>query len=51
MHAPPSENFALADEFSTKYRDLWPLLSDGRGALRKEYTLDNLHVNGLGYKS
>ena len=42
---------ALADEFGASYLDLWPMLSDDNGALRKEYTLDNLHLNGLGYKS
>lgn len=42
---------ALAAEFNAGYLDLWPVLSDGLGALRKEYTLDGLHLNGAGYKA
>ncbi len=29
--------------------DLWPALADASGALRKEFTADALHLNGLGY--
>lgn len=42
---------ALAAEFNADYLDLWPVLSDGLGALRMECTLDGLHLNGAGYKA
>ena len=34
-----------------QYVDLWPLLADESGGLKKEYTLDRLHLNGVGYRS
>ena len=34
-----------------RYLDLWPLLSDEAGGLKKEYTLDRLHLNGAGYRA
>ncbi|MDT5197447.1 MAG: hypothetical protein QOH20_4201, partial [Mycobacterium sp.] len=31
------------------YVDLSPVLSDGRGGLRPDFTPDMLHLNALGY--
>jgi lysophospholipase L1-like esterase len=36
---------------NVRYVDLWPALSDGSGALKHEYTLDRLHLNGAGYRA
>ena len=33
------------------YIDLWPTLADEEGALKKEYSLDHLHLNGEGYRA
>jgi hypothetical protein len=33
-----------------QYLDLWPLLATERGTLRPEYTRDDLHLNGEGYR-
>lgn len=34
-----------------RYLDLWPALADRDGALRSEFTEDNLHLNGAGYRA
>jgi lysophospholipase L1-like esterase len=47
QHAPK----ALAREVNAHYLDLWPDLADGAGALRAEFTLDALHLNGFGYRA
>lgn len=39
----------LAAGAGIQYLDLWPALSDKDGALRKEFTLDGLHLTGAGY--
>ena len=31
------------------YLDLWPALADDDGAMRREFSLDSLHLNGAGY--
>ncbi|HWS52055.1 MAG TPA: GDSL-type esterase/lipase family protein [Microbacterium sp.] len=41
----------LASRHRATYLDLWPAFSDGRGALRSEFTLDGLHLNGDGYRT
>lgn len=42
---------ALAKEHDATYLDLWPALSDGNGALRPDFSLDKLHLNGAGYRA
>lgn len=42
---------ALAEEHDATYLDLWPVLSDGRGALKSDFSLDELHLNGAGYRA
>jgi lysophospholipase L1-like esterase len=43
---------SLAEARDTvRYLDLWPVLVDFRGALRREYTEDRLHLNGPGYRA
>ena len=34
-----------------RYLDLWPLLATERGTLRPEFTRDDLHLNGEGYRA
>jgi lysophospholipase L1-like esterase len=41
----------LARAARIEYLDLWPALADEDGALRQEYTLDSLHLNGNGYRA
>ena len=43
----------LAKSFAAhvQYVDLWPDLVDETGCLKKEYTLDRLHLNGAGYRA
>jgi lysophospholipase L1-like esterase len=36
---------------TVRYLDLWPVLADGKGALRTEFTRDKLHLNGPGYRA
>lgn len=40
---------AVAKDWRAAYVDLWPLLDDGTGQIRAEFTWDNLHLNGAGY--
>lgn len=42
---------SIAERNGAKYVDLWPILSDGKGNLKREYTNDGLHLNGKGYKA
>ncbi|GAA4983884.1 hypothetical protein GCM10023205_62250 [Yinghuangia aomiensis] len=39
----------IAQGSGATYLDLWPALADESGGLRPDYTLDNLHLTGLGY--
>jgi len=41
----------VAGRHGAAFLDLWPALADSSGCLRREYTLDNLHLNGAGYRS
>ncbi len=41
----------IAAEFAADYLDLWPTLANSGGVLRPEYTEDNLHLNGSGYRA
>ncbi len=41
----------VAAETDSTYLDLWPALADARGALRREYTVDNLHLTPPGYRA
>lgn len=41
----------FAEEAESSYVDLWPALADDRGGLRADYTNDNLHLTGLGYRA
>lgn len=41
----------IAEENDAKYIDLWPFLADYNGHLKREFTNDGLHLNGLGYRA
>jgi lysophospholipase L1-like esterase len=41
----------LAERRGAQYVDLWPALADATGALRKEFTPDNLHLLPAGYRA
>ena len=41
----------IAEQEGATYVDLWPALADERGALRKEYTFDSLHLSAAGYRA
>ena len=41
----------LAAEFGGTYLDLWPALSDAKGELNADFSLDRLHLNGAGYRA
>lgn len=43
------ENLAVG--VGIQYLDLWPALSDNDESLRKEFTLDGLHLTGAGYRA
>lgn len=43
------EYVAIAREAGATWLDLWPVLSDGAGSLRAQFTGDSLHLNGAGY--
>lgn len=40
---------AIADRSGSTYVDAWPALAESDGALRKEFTSDNLHLTPAGY--
>jgi lysophospholipase L1-like esterase len=40
---------ALAEEFSYQYVDLFPALANDSNQLDQQYTLDGIHLTGLGY--
>jgi lysophospholipase L1-like esterase len=42
---------SLADEFGATWIDLWPTLEGRPGAIRSDYSLDQLHLNGDGYQA
>ena len=47
-----NERYAdLARRTGSTYVDLWPALADEHGALRKEFTADNLHLIPAGYEA
>jgi len=39
----------LAKDGGATYVDVWPVLADENGALRREMTYDQLHLTGAGY--
>lgn len=41
----------IADSRGLKYVDLWNVLADANGSLKKEYTNDGLHLTGAGYRA
>ena len=41
----------IADSRGLKYLDLWTVLADENGNLKKEYTNDGLHLTGAGYRA
>ncbi len=41
----------VAQRTGSTYVDLWPALADEEGALRKEFTADNLHLLPAGYEA
>ena len=41
----------IAERSGAEYLDLWPTLANDRGELRAEFTSDNLHLSGEGYKA
>lgn len=41
----------IAEKEGAEYIDLWPILSDSAGKLKKSYTNDGLHLNGTGYRA
>jgi lysophospholipase L1-like esterase len=43
------EYAAITRDVEATWLDLWPVLSDGAGSLRAQYTGDSLHLNGAGY--
>jgi lysophospholipase L1-like esterase len=47
-----NERYArIAVDAGATYVDLWPALATSDGALRDEFTLDHLHLNGAGYRA
>ena len=40
---------AIAEGAGADYLDVWPALADDEGGLRRAFTSDFLHLNGLGY--
>lgn len=43
------EYAAIARAADATWLDLWPVLSDGAGSLRAQFTGDSLHLNGAGF--
>ena len=43
------EYAAITRDADATWLDLWPVLSDGAGSLRAQFTGDSLHLNGAGY--
>jgi lysophospholipase L1-like esterase len=41
----------IAAETGIVYVDLWPALADSNGALKKDFTTDNLHLIAPGYRA
>ncbi|MFU8946195.1 GDSL-type esterase/lipase family protein [Mycetocola zhadangensis] len=41
----------LVARFDAQYLDLWPALSDDQSSLKPEFTLDDLHLTGAGYRT
>lgn len=41
----------IAEQNNLKYVDLWPILQDSKGNLKKEFTNDGLHLTGPGYRA
>ncbi|CBG69388.1 MULTISPECIES: GDSL-type esterase/lipase family protein [Streptomyces] len=41
----------ITDQDDARYVDLWPVLAAHRGGLRSQYTHDDLHLNGPGYRT
>lgn len=41
----------LASRFGADYLDLWPALSDEQNSLKSDFTLDDLHLTGAGYRT
>jgi lysophospholipase L1-like esterase len=41
----------IAAEAGATYVDLWPVLADSDGAIRRNFTRDHLHLNGVGYEA
>lgn len=39
----------IASEFAAEYVDLWPVLADANGELKKEFTGDGIHVKPIAY--
>jgi lysophospholipase L1-like esterase len=47
-----NERYAkIAAEAGVTYVDLWPVLADSDGAIRRNFTRDHLHLNGAGYEA
>jgi lysophospholipase L1-like esterase len=42
---------SIADHVGASYVDLWPVFAGPDNALRREFTRDNLHLNGPGYRA
>lgn len=42
---------AVARRQKAEYLDLWPALDDGAGSLRPGFSLDGLHLTGMGYRA
>ncbi|MDE6256586.1 MAG: hypothetical protein K2M39_10375 [Muribaculaceae bacterium] len=41
----------IAEKKGVTYIDLWPMLADSEGRLKRAYTNDGLHLSGAGYKA
>lgn len=41
----------IAERAGATYVDLWPAMADDNGALRTQYTFDNLHLSPDGYRA
>ncbi|MET0887228.1 MAG: GDSL-type esterase/lipase family protein, partial [Mycetocola sp.] len=41
----------LSARLGGEYLDLWPALSDDQNSLKPEFTLDDLHLTGAGYRT
>ncbi len=41
----------VAARTGAEYLDLWPIFTFGEGQLNPSYTVDELHLNGAGYKA